>query len=148
MTFDLSRFIDAQQGTYANALAELLGGLKRGHWMWFIFPQLRGLGHSETSMFYGIANIAEAEAYLKHPILGRRLIECTNAVLRLGNTSLRHLFGFPDNLKFISSMTLFSLIADAPDAFGKALVKFNNGKPDPVTLRLSIELDESKYSSP
>lgn len=142
MTFDLSRFIDAQQDTYTSALAELRAGRKRGHWMWFIFPQLRGLGHSETSRFYGIENFAEATAYLKHPILGRRLIECTSTVLWLGNISLRDLFGSPDDLKFISSMTLFSLVIGTPDVFNKALAKFNDGKPDPITLRLSTGGDE------
>lgn len=101
MTHDLSRFINAQQNTYASALSELRAGCKQGHWMWFICPQLRGLGHSETSRFYGIANISEAFDYLQHPILGHRLIECANSVLQLGNISLHHIFGFPDNLKFI-----------------------------------------------
>ena len=105
--------------------------------MWFVFPQLRGLGHSEMSRFYGLANIAEATAYLQHPVLGYRLIECTDAVLRLGNISLNHIFGSPDNMKFISSMTLFSLIDETPDVFGKALAKFNDGNPDPVTIRLT-----------
>lgn len=135
MAFDLSRFIDAQQVVYASALSELRAACKRGHWMWFVFPQLRGLGHSEMSRFYGLENIAEATVYLQHPILGHRLMECTNAVLQLGNTSLSQIFGSPDNMKFISSMTLFSLIEDTPDVFGKALAKFNDGNPDLVTLQ-------------
>ena len=137
MAFDLSRFINAQQEVYTSAFSELRAGCKRGHWMWFVFPQLRGLGHSEMSRFYGLANIAEATAYLQHPVLGYRLIECTDAVLRLGNISLNHIFGSPDNMKFISSMTLFSLIDETPDVFGKALAKFNDGNPDPVTIRLT-----------
>jgi len=110
--------------------------------MWFVFPQLSGLGHSEMSKFYGLANIAEATAYLQHPILGHRLVECTNAVLQLGNISLNHIFGFPDNIKFISSMTLFSLIDEAPDVFDKALAKFNDGNPDIVTIRLTNKIEE------
>nr|SPS05739.1 conserved protein of unknown function [Candidatus Nitrotoga fabula] len=142
MAFDLSRFINAQQDVYASALSELRAGCKRGHWMWFVFPQLRGLGHSKMSRLYGLKNIAEATAYLQHPILGHRLIDCTNTVLGLRNIALHHIFGSPDNMKFISSMTLFSLIDDTPDVFGKTLAKFNDGNPDPVTIRLSKEFEE------
>jgi uncharacterized protein (DUF1810 family) len=136
MTIELSRFIEAQQDTYAAALAELRSGRKHGHWMWFIFPQLRGLGRSETARWFGIADLAEAEAYITHPVLGARLIECTNAVYASANISLRDLFGYPDDMKFISCMTLFSAVAHAPDIFRQALTKFNAGKPDPLTLDL------------
>jgi uncharacterized protein (DUF1810 family) len=135
MTSALSRFTEAQQDSYADALAELRAGRKRSHWMWFVFPQLRGLGHSETAHYYGIADLAEAAAYLGHPVLGPRLVECTQAVLALGNTTLNDLFGHPDELKFISSMTLFSQVPGAPAAFGQALARFNQGRPDPATLQ-------------
>lgn len=104
--------------------------------MWFIFPQLRGLGHSEKSRYYGIADIAEAEAYLRHPVLGRHLLDCTNAVLGLTDASANAVFGHPDDLKFISSMTLFCSIPGASDVFHCALMKFNAGKRDTVTLDL------------
>jgi len=115
--------------------------------MWFIFPQLRGLGHSEKSRFYGIASIAEANDYLQHSILGNRLIECTNAVLQLEHISLRDLFGYPDDLKFISSMTLFSMVPGAPNVFNKALTKFNNGKLDQATIKLFSEPEDPNYHS-
>jgi uncharacterized protein (DUF1810 family) len=104
--------------------------------MWFIFPQLRGLGRSETASLFGIADLAEAEGYLRHPILGARLVECTNAVCAAGDTSLRNLFGYPDDMKFISCMTLFSAVEQAPGIFREALIKFNAGKSDPLTFGL------------
>lgn len=133
MESDLSRFTVAQTDTYQSALRELKSGRKRSHWMWFIFPQLRGLGRSETSRHYGIADIAEATAYLSHPVLGNRLQECTNTLLGL-NVSASSVFGYPDDLKFISCMTLFSKVPDAPDVFQRALAKFNHGEPDQATL--------------
>jgi uncharacterized protein (DUF1810 family) len=136
MAIDLSRFIAAQQDTYAAALAELRFGRKRGHWMWFIFPQLRGLGRSETAKFFGLADLAEAVAYIQHPILGKRLVECTTVVYGLANVSLQTLFGYPDDMKFISCMTLFSSVEHAPAIFRQALLKFNEGIPDPLTLDL------------
>jgi uncharacterized protein (DUF1810 family) len=136
MKSNLSRFVEAQQDTYEAALSELQSGNKRGHWMWFIFPQLRGLGHSETSRYFGIADIAEAEAYLRHPTLGRRLLDCTNTVLGLTDVSANAVFGHPDDLKFISSMTLFCSIPGASDVFHRTLIKFNAGKKDTVTLGL------------
>lgn len=135
MTDALTRFTEAQRDSYVEALAELRAGRKRSHWMWFIFPQLRGLGHSETAHFYGIADLAEAAAYLDHPVLGPRLIECTQAVLALENVTLQELLGHPDDLKFVSSMTLFSLVPEAPDVFGLALARFNQGRSDPCTLQ-------------
>lgn len=144
MAFDLSRFANAQRDTYAEALAELKAGRKRGHWMWFVFPQLRGLGHSETSRVYGIASIDEARAYLQDPMLGRRLVESTNAVLQAGDTSLPDIFGYPDDLKFISSMTLFSMVTEAPDVFNRALARFNDGKADLATVRLLSKLEDSR----
>ena len=108
--------------------------------MWFIFPQLRGLGQSEKAQYYGIANIAEAAAYLRHSILGHRLAECTNAVLGLGDVSANAVFGYPDDLKFISSMTLFCSIPGASEIFHRALVKFNAGMRDRATLNLLSNL--------
>jgi uncharacterized protein (DUF1810 family) len=136
MNHDLSRFIAAQQATYATALAELRSGRKRSHWMWFVFPQLRDLGRSETAKVYGLAGLAEAEAYLKHPVLGPRLEECTQAVLASRADILRDLFGYPDDLKFVSSMTIFNAVTGASGVFLRALETFNGGKQDPMTLAL------------
>lgn len=136
MKSDLSRFVEAQQDTYKSALSELQSGVKRGHWMWFIFPQLRGLGRSEMSQYYAVSDIAEAEDYLQHPVLGRRLVDCTNTVLGLGDVTANAVFGSPDDLKFISSMTLFCSARGAPDVFQRALMKFNAGKRDSATIDL------------
>jgi len=110
--FNLHRFVDAQADVFADALEELHAGQKRSHWMWFVFPQLRGLGVSSTSQRFGIANLAEAKAYLAHPLLGRRLSACTNVVLSTQGRSLNEIFGSPDGLKFVSSMTLFAAASD------------------------------------
>lgn len=136
MTEDLSRFVDAQRGTYSAAIAELRSGKKQGHWMWFVFPQLRGLGTSERANYFGISNLAEARAYLEHPILGGRLVDCTRAVLIHAHLPIRSVFGYPDNLKFISSMTLFHMVPGAPDVFQSALAVFNGSNSDSATLRL------------
>jgi len=135
--FDLVRFVDAQAGAYENALSELHNGRKRSHWMWFIFPQLRGLGHSPTAQRYGIGSLAEARAYLQHPLLGARLRECAEAVLGHATLSRSAIFGSPDDVKFCSSMTLFAL-ADASDGspFRRALAGFCGGQADPKTLAL------------
>ena len=135
--FDLDRFVMAQAPHYDIALAELIGGRKLTHWMWFIFPQLRGLGRSSMAHRYGIGSIEEAQAYLAHPVLGPRLRECVTAVLDSGETDLDVVFGSPDNMKFISSMTLFSLAAgDAESLFTEALAKFSGGDRDERTLTL------------
>jgi uncharacterized protein (DUF1810 family) len=136
-SFDLARFVDAQTGAYENALSELQNGRKRSHWMWFIFPQLCGLGHSPTALRYGIDSIAEARAYLQHPLLGARLRACTEAVLAHPTLLLNAIFGSPDDAKFCSSMTLFAL-ADATDdsPFRRGLVVFCAGQDDPKTLAL------------
>jgi len=104
--------------------------------MWFIFPQHRDLGHSQTAKYYGIGSLAEAEAYLRHPILGPRLVTCTQIVNHLEGITADQIFGFPDNLKFRSSMTLFGQMPSADPAFQKALVKYFGGQPDPLTLKL------------
>jgi uncharacterized protein (DUF1810 family) len=135
-SFALSRFVLAQSGTYDIALAELLGGRKRTHWMWFIFPQLVGLGLSVMAERYGITGLAETRAYLHHPLLGGRLREATAAVLTHRDRSARTIFGVPDDLKFCSSMTLFALAEGDGSIFGEALDAFFSRKPDPGTMRL------------
>ncbi len=133
--FDLARFTQAQEPAYAAALEELREGRKRTHWMWFIFPQLRGLGASPTSHFYGIGSLEEARAYLGHPVLGTRLSECTEAVLA-ADRPLRDLLGSPDDLKFRSSMTLFSIADPMTSLYIRALRHFWDGQPDAATLAL------------
>ena len=134
--FDLQRFVEAQSGTYERALSELRRGAKRSHWMWYIFPQLRGLGQSLMSHRYGIASLDEARAYLAHPLLGPRLIECTELALNADAASAAAIFPYPDGLKFHSSMTLFAQARPEPDVFGAALEKYYGGEPDRETLRL------------
>ena len=130
---DLQRFVDAQAGVFERALAELSTGAKRSHWMWFIFPQVAGLGFSAMAQRYAIGSKLEAEAYLAHPLLGPRLIACARAVLAVEGRSAHQIFGSPDDLKFRSSMTLFAAIAE--DAiFAEALRKYFDGRPDEATL--------------
>jgi uncharacterized protein (DUF1810 family) len=132
--FHLNRFVAAQEPVFDTAMAELKAGSKRSHWMWFIFPQLRGLGHSRMAQFYGIASLNEARAYLKHEVLGSRLILCTETVpIRQGH-SLQDIFGAPDDLKFRSSMTLFEAAAPAEVVFSRALDCLCSGKRDERTL--------------
>jgi uncharacterized protein (DUF1810 family) len=134
---DLERFVAAQEPLFATALAELQAGRKRTHWMWFIFPQLRGLGRSATAVRYGIASLEEARAYLAHPLLGPRLERCTNAVLGVAGRTLHEIFGSPDDMKLHSSMTLFDLAAGEPASpYRKALGRWWQGTPDPQTLKL------------
>ncbi len=134
MSFDLERFVNAQQNTYDRALNELIAGMKQSHWMWFIFPQIRGLGRSETARFYAISGRPEAEAYLAHPVLGSRLEDCTRAMLSHPDLSAHDILGSPDDLKFHSSMTLFSEIAGQNLLFRGALELFYNGAQDRQTL--------------
>jgi len=131
---DLNRFTNAQEGVYERALAELKSGQKRSHWMWFIFPQVEGLGQSPTSKYYAIKSAAEARAYLAHPLLGVRLRECAEAVLALEGRSASEVFGFPDDLKFRSCMTLFAEIAGADSVFANVLQKVFNDQQDRQTL--------------
>jgi len=131
----LARFVGAQQDSYARALAELRTGRKAGHWMWFVFPQIAGLGRSATAQFYAIADRAEAHAYARHPLLGTRLRECTEAMLGwAGRRSAEDILGGIDALKFASSMTLFEACADDRAPFAAALDAFYAGKRDPATL--------------
>ena len=132
-THDLTRFLDAQAPIYETALGELRAGRKRSHWMWFVFPQLAGLGMSSTARFYGIAGLDEARTYLAHPVLGARLLACTRAVLGVEGRSLHAIFGSPDDLKFRSSMTLFDRAGGEP-VFREALVRYCEGQPDSRTL--------------
>ena len=132
---DLQRFVGAQEGVFATALAELRAGRKRSHWMWFIFPQLRGLGMSPTAQFYGLASLAEARAYRADPVLGPRLVDATRAVQDSPAASLATLFGSPDDLKFRSCMTLFDA-ADPSGPWRAALERWCGGEADPRTLEL------------
>jgi uncharacterized protein (DUF1810 family) len=134
--FDLKRFLDAQEPEYSTVLSELRAGRKRSHWIWYIFPQLRGLGSSSMAQVYAIASIEEAQAYLKHPVLGPRLEECTALVNRVEGHAIDEIFGFPDNLKFRSSMTLFARAAEDSAPYKAALEKYFGGVPDPVTMNL------------
>jgi uncharacterized protein (DUF1810 family) len=132
--FDLRRFVDAQDRVYDTVLAELRNGAKRSHWIWFVFPQLQGLGHSATAQHYGIASLEEARAYLAHPVLGPRLRECTRLVAATDGRSVDEIFGWPDNLKVRSSMTLFSHATDDNAEFRAVLDKFYAGEDDPATV--------------
>lgn len=135
--FNLNRFSEAQdQGVYESALRELRNGRKVGHWMWFIFPQVRGLGHSSTSVYYSIQSLDEAIAYLSNPVLGDRLIQSTEAVLSLPGCSAEEVFGYPDYLKFLSSLTLFEQASGEGGVFTKALEKYYKGKRDKKTLKI------------
>ena len=135
--FDLKRFVSAQAPVFETALAELEAGSKKTHWMWFVFPQLAGLGDSFMAQFYGIGSLEEARAYLDHPLLGERLIRCTRAVLAIEDRSLHAVFGSPDDLKFRSSMTLFASAAPKGDGiFGRALDQCCAGLADEHTLAI------------
>jgi uncharacterized protein (DUF1810 family) len=133
--FDLQRFVDAQAPVYLRVTAELRGGRKQSHWMWFIFPQLAGLGHSPMAQRFAIASRDEAAAYLAHGILGPRLRECTALVNAVEGRTIREILGSPDDLKFCSSMTLFGAVSSEPD-FAAAIKKFYGGKADQTTLEL------------
>jgi uncharacterized protein (DUF1810 family) len=132
----LHRFVEAQKDAYESAFRELQAGEKQGHWMWFIFPQLKGLGLTEKSDYYGIIDMLEAEAYLAHSLLGQRLIDCTRAILDQRSPVVSHIFPFPDNLKFGSCMTLFSRVPGASPVFSEALNKLLGNKLDTKTIDL------------
>jgi uncharacterized protein (DUF1810 family) len=134
--FNLERFLMAQQGMYASVLAELRSGRKVSHWMWFIFPQLAGLGHSSMAMRYAISGVEEARAYLEHAILGVRLIDCTQRVLDVSGRDLHAIFGSPDDMKFRSCMTLFSRVATRQPLFQQAIDQYCDARPDPRTMAL------------
>ena len=132
--YNLERFVQAQAPIYNHVLSELRAGVKTSHWMWFIFPQIRGLGRTPISIEYSISSRDEARAYLQHPVLGPRLKECTGLVLRVEGRSIEEIFGSPDDMKFRSSMTLFAQVADNDDIFERALQKYFDGVPDRLTL--------------
>jgi uncharacterized protein (DUF1810 family) len=131
---NLQRFVDAQKGVFAAVCTELHEGQKRTHWMWFIFPQLAGLGHSSMAIEYAISSRREAEAYLKHPLLGPRLRKCTRLVTQVEGRSIKQIFGGPDDLKFRSSMTLFAVTASDKQIFKDALQKYFAGELDQLTI--------------
>lgn len=132
----LQRFLNAQEKDYSIALSEIKNGKKQSHWMWYIFPQIEGLGASETSKFYAIKNISEAGELLNHPVLGSRLIRICNELLNLETNDAHKIFGSPDDLKLHSSMTLFSSLSNADPVFQKVLDKFFEGKKDELTLEV------------
>ena len=132
--FNLARFVEAQEPVYAKVKAELQAGHKRSHWMWFVFPQIAGLGSSEMAQRYAIASEDEAAAYLAHPLLGRRLHECAAIVAALDGPSAHDIFGNPDAMKFRSSMTLFADTAPDEAVFQACIDKYFDGEPDPETL--------------
>jgi uncharacterized protein (DUF1810 family) len=132
--YNLQRFIDAQERYYERACQELSAGYKQSHWMWFIFPQLKGLGHSAMANQYGISSLREAQAYLAHALLGPRLTSITELVLTVQRRSARQIFGDPDDLKFRSCMSLFDKAASGSNVFQEALQKYFDGKPDPLTI--------------
>ena len=138
--FDLERFVEAQNPVFRAVEAELARGRKQTHWMWFIFPQVMGLGFSAMSQRYAIGSRAEAEAYLAHPVLGGRLIECTRLVLAVPGRSINAILGAPDDAKFRSSMTLFGAVSDEP-IFGEALARYFAGERDAATLEILARLD-------
>lgn len=130
----LSRFVDAQASTYDTAMAELRRGQKTSHWMWFVFPQIAGLGRSPTAQFYAIVDLAEARAYVAHPVLGPRLVEAVEALIALPGRDAHAVFGSPDDLKLRSSLTLFQAAAPEEPVFGQALAKYFSGREDMLTL--------------
>ncbi len=138
--FGLNRFISAQHEVYNRVLAELKSGVKRTHWMWFVFPQIEGLGHSTTAEYYAIKSIEEAREYLNHPLLGSRLLECAEAVLAVEGRSASDIFGYPDDLKLKSSMTLFASVAETDSIFVRVLDKYFKGERDARTLQLLEKL--------
>ena len=134
--YDLDRFISAQEGIYESVLAELQNGEKRSHWMWFIFPQIDGLGFSATTKYYSIKNKEEARHYLNHPVLGPRLLQCTELLLAIEGKSVREIFDFPDDKKLKSSMTLFARVSDPDSVFAHVLEKYFGGERDERTTSL------------
>jgi uncharacterized protein (DUF1810 family) len=141
---NLSRFVQAQEDDYEQALAEISSGRKRSHWMWYIFPQIDGLGFSSTSRRYSIKSVAEAEAYLSHPVLGPRLVECAEAALRVEGRSAFEIFGSPDEMKLRSCATLFACVAPAASVFDRLIDKYFQGRRDGKTLHLLGIAPEAK----
>jgi uncharacterized protein (DUF1810 family) len=135
-SFALSRFVQAQEDIYEHVIAELQSGKKRSHWMWFIFPQFDGLGFSATSKHFAIKNLEEAKAYLEHPILGPRLVECAEAVMGIERRTAHEIFGSPDDSKLKSCATLFACVSEPGSVFDRLLTKYYQGKRCAKTLKL------------
>ena len=142
--YDLARFVQAQENDFREALSEIRNGRKRTHWMWYIFPQIDGLGFSPTAKYYSIKNLEEAKAYLAHPILGSRLQECAEAVVRVEGRSASEIFGSPDDLKLRSCATLFASVSPPGSVFDRLLEKYYRGERDGKTLRLLGIAPEAK----
>jgi len=134
--YHLHRFLDAQEHEYARALTEIRGGQKRSHWMWYVFPQYDGLASSATSKYYALKSVGEADAYLRHPILGARLLECVEALCAIDGRSATQILGFPDDVKLRSCATLFACVSPPGSAFERLLAKYFAGEQDDRTLRL------------
>jgi uncharacterized protein (DUF1810 family) len=134
--YNLSRFVQAQEGVHEQALAEIRSGRKQSHWMWFIFPQFAGLGFSATSQWYSIKSLAETRAYLNHPVLGPRLLECAEAALSVQGRTALAIFGSPDDMKLRSCATLFARVSPPGSVFHQLLDRYYQGEPDTQTLRL------------
>lgn len=132
----LDKFLEAQSRDYSGALAEICNGRKRGHWIWYIFPQISGLGYSSTSAFYAIQDLEEASDYLQHPVLGSRMIEISKAILGVQGKTANQILGSPDDLKVRSSMTLFNLVPNSDPVFQAVLDKYYNGLPDQKTITI------------
>lgn len=133
---NLKKFLAAHESEYQLALAEIKNGRKRSHWMWYIFPQIKGLGFSATSKYYSLENLEHARQYLEHPILGKRLIEISTALLELKKSDATKIFGSPDDMKLRSSMTLFAEVPNTDPVFQKVLDRFYKGRKDPLTVEL------------
>ena len=132
----INRFLSAQQPIYPQVLQELNNGKKTSHWMWFIFPQIEGLGNSSTAKYYSIKCVSEANEYLAHPVLGERVLECSNILLNINNKTADDIFGYPDNLKLKSSMTLFNSVTPERNVFANVLRKYFSGEQDEQTLSI------------
>jgi uncharacterized protein (DUF1810 family) len=143
--YRLDRFLDAQAGIHDVALAEIQAGRKQTHWMWFVFPQIAGLGSSRTSQYYAIKSAGEARAYLEHPVLGDRLRKCADAVLHLSARSATDVFGSPDDLKLWSSATLFAAVSEPGSAFEHIISRYFRGEPDTKTLELLATLGDAAH---
>ena len=134
--FDLNRFVQAQEDVYPRALSEIKRGRKTSHWMWFIFPQIDGLGYSSTARFYAIKSREEARAFLQHPVLGQRLTECSEPLLQLKGLSASEIFGYPDDMKLRSSLTLFATVSEPGSVFHRVLDQYFGGEMDEKTLQI------------
>ena len=141
--YNLSRFLEAQMVTYDSAMLELARGSKKSHWIWYIFPQIEGLGISDTAKLYSIKSLEEGRAYLEHPVLGPRLVEACEILLSLKEASMDEVMGFPDDLKLLSSMTLFEVVSDSNSIFTKMIEFYYEGRRD----KASLDIIKSRYNS-